>query len=166
MKINIDFYTTYQDEENIKKYEQFLEKYEAKINLLIENALRLENINALNTVYIGIGVVPRDEIHDINKKYRNVDRETDVLSFPIYSREEVVSLKNKTIDEDVSLGDLVLCMDVIKEHSIEYETGFDREMLYMITHGTCHLLGFDHEVEEEKQEMRKREEEILKNIEY
>ena len=166
MKINIDFYTTYQDEENIKKYEQFLEKYEAKINLLIENALRLENINALNTVYIGIGVVPRDEIHDINKKYRNVDRETDVLSFPIYSREEIVSLKNKTIDEDVSLGDLVLCMDVIKEHSIEYETGFDREMLYMITHGACHLLGFDHEVEEEKQEMRKREEEILKNIEY
>ena len=158
MKINIDFYTTYQDEENIKKYEQFLEKYEAKINLLIENALRLENINALNTVYIGIGVVPRDEIHDINKKYRNVDRETDVLSFPIYSREEIVSLKNKTIDEDVSLGDLVLCM--------EYETGFDREMLYMITHGACHLLGFDHEVEEEKQEMRKREEEILKNIEY
>lgn len=166
MKINIDFYTTYQDEENIKKYEQFLEKYEAKINLLIENALILENINALNTVYIGIGVVPRDEIHDINKKYRNVDRETDVLSFPIYSREEIVSLKNKTIDEDVSLGDLVLCMDVIKEHSIEYETGLNREMLYMITHGACHLLGFDHEVEEEKQEMRKREEEILKNIEY
>lgn len=166
MKINIDFYTTYQDEENIKKYEQFLEKYEAKINLLIENALSLENINALNTLYIGIGVVPRDEIHDINKKYRNVDRETDVLSFPIYSKEEIVALKNKTINEDVSLGDLVLCMDVIKDHSVEYETGLDREMLYMITHGVCHLLGFDHEIEEEKQEMRKREEEILKNIEY
>ena len=68
------------------------------------------------------------------------------------------------MEEEVSLGDLVLCMDIIEEHSIEYGTGLDREMLYMITHGVCHLLGFDHEVEEDKIKMRAREEEILKGL--
>lgn len=164
MKINIDFYTSYEDEENIKKYEEFLKKYKIKINTLVEKALILENIDCLSNVYVGIGVVPKEEIRTINNEYRHVDKATDVLSFPIYTREEIACLKKKALTEDVSLGDLVLCMDVIEEHSIEYGTGLDREMLYMITHGICHLLGFDHEWDFEKADMRKREEEILKDL--
>lgn len=164
MKINIDFYTSYEDEENIAKYEAFLENYQDKINNLIKKALSLQGMDNLHSVYIGIGVVPKEEIRTINNEHRQVDKETDVLSFPIYTKEEISELKDKTVEEDISLGDLVLCMDVIEEHSVEYQTGLDREMLYMITHGVCHLLGFDHEIAEEKVSMREREEEILKNI--
>ena len=164
MKINIDFYTNYEDKENINKYQHFLDTYGEKINFLVEKALELENIKCLDNVYIGIGVVSKEEIKAINKEHRKIDRPTDVLSFPIYSQEELLALKDKILEEEVSLGDLVLCMDIIEEHSIEYGTGLDREMLYMITHGVCHLLGFDHEVEEDKIKMRAREEEILKEL--
>lgn len=164
MKINIDFYTNYEDKENINKYQHFLDTYGEKINFLVEKALELENIKCLDNVYIGIGVVSKEEIKAINKEHRKIDRPTDVLSFPIYSQEELLALKDKILEEEVSLGDLVLCMDIIEEHSIEYGTGLDREMLYMITHGVCHLLGFDHEVEEDKIKMRAREEEILKGL--
>lgn len=164
MKINIDFYTSYEEEKNIAKYEAFLESYQEKIDNLVKIALNLHGIDNLHNVYIGIGVVPKEEIRAINNEHRQIDKETDVLSFPIYTKEEIDDLKNKNVEEDISLGDLILCMDVIEEHSIEYNTGLDREMLYMITHGVCHLLGFDHEIAEEKAVMRMREEEILKNI--
>lgn len=164
MKINIDFYTSYEEEKNIAKYEAFLENYQDKIDNLVKIALNLHGIDNLHNVYIGIGVVPKEEIRAINNEHRQIDKETDVLSFPIYTKEEIDDLKNKNVEEDISLGDLILCMDVIEEHSIEYNTGLDREMLYMITHGVCHLLGFDHEIAEEKAVMRMREEEILKNI--
>ena len=113
---------------------------------------------------VNLTLTDNEGIHVINKEFRQIDRPTDVLSFPIYTKEEIDDLKNKNVEEDISLGDLILCMDVIEEHSIEYNTGLDREMLYMITHGVCHLLGFDHEIAEEKAVMRMREEEILKNI--
>ena len=164
MKINRDFYTSYEEEKNIAKYEAFLENYQDKIDNLVKIALNLHGIDNLHNVYIGIGVVSKEEIRAINNEHRQIDKETDVLSFPIYTKEEIDDLKNKNVEEDISLGDLILCMDVIEEHSIEYNTGLDREMLYMITHGVCHLLGFDHEIAEEKVAMRLREEEILKNI--
>ena len=72
-----------------------------------------------------------------------------------------VQIKNENASEEMSLGDIVLCMEVIEAHSVEYNTGFNREMLYMIVHGICHLLGYDHEIEEEKKVMRALEEKIL-----
>ena len=74
---------------------------------------------------------------------------------------------NKEVDKKIKhieLGDIILCLDVVEEQSIEYGTGFLREILYMITHGMCHLVGYDHIEPEDKKEMRTKEEKILKRI--
>ncbi len=136
------------------------------INVIVQTALEEKKIDN-EEVSISISAVDIDTIHRINKEYRNVDRPTDVLSFPIFSREEIDNFNE--IEEDkrvkeMELGDIVICIDVLQEHAKEYETGILREMLYMITHGVCHLLGYDHEIEDEKKEMRKLEEKILDKI--
>ena len=136
------------------------------IRTIIDTALAEKNITNQN-VSISISAVDKEEIHQINKEYRNVDRPTDVLSFPIFSREEINDFssldENKKVKE-LELGDIIMCIDVLQEHAEEYGTGILREMLYMITHGVCHLLGYDHMIEEEKTEMRALEEKILEKI--
>lgn len=136
------------------------------IETILNTALSEKNIENQN-VSISISAVDKDEIHRINKEYREVDRPTDVLSFPIFSREEInefSSLEDSKKVKELELGDIIICIDVLQEHAEEYGTGILREMLYMITHGVCHLLGYDHMIEEEKKEMRALEEKILEKI--
>jgi len=162
--INIDFYTNFEDEINIQKYNKFLEEYKEKINKIIEKALELNDIN-IRKVYLGIGIVSQDEIQKLNKEHRDVDRPTDVLSFPMFTEEEFKKLDDVYLDEEeLSIGDIVLCLDIIEKQAVEYGTGFNREMLYMITHGICHLLGYDHIEESDKVKMRELEEKILAKI--
>lgn len=162
--VNIDFYTNYEDEAKIAIYNSFITEYSERINYIIKEALRLNNINFEN-VYVGIGVVTKERINELNKEFRNVDRPTDVLSFPMFSREELENdMEYINQDEEVSIGDIVLCLEVIEKQALEYGTGLNREMLYMITHGICHLLGYDHMEENEKKEMRTMEEKILSKI--
>lgn len=162
--VNVDFYTNYEDEAKIAIYNSFITEYSERINCIIKEALRLNNINFEN-VYVGIGVVTNERINELNKEFRNVDRPTDVLSFPMFSREELENdMEYINQDEEVSIGDIVLCLEVIEKQALEYGTGLNREMLYMITHGICHLLGYDHMEENEKKEMRTMEEKILSKI--
>ena len=164
MGISIDYYTNYEVKEMIEKYNKFIEEYKTTIDRLVARAFKLEGFNLPN-VYIGIGVVTEQEIKQINSEYRKVDAPTDVLSFPIFTKQELDKMIEDKCDTEMSIGDIVLCMDVIERHAVEYGTGFNREMLYMIVHGICHLLGYDHEVEEEKKEMRILEEKILEGCE-
>ena len=136
------------------------------VSKIIDNVDLKEKIN-VNKVFVSIEAVSKEEIRDINRQYRNVDKETDVLSFPIFTKEE---LQKISCDDDpkklneIELGDIILCNDVIREHAKEYGTGLYRETLYMITHAMFHLLGYDHEVEEEKKIMRTKEEVVLSQI--
>lgn len=120
--------------------------------------IALEKIN--KNIYFSIRCMTKSEIKKTNKEYRNIDKYTDVLSFPIFSLNEIENIKMPEIE----LGDIFLCLEVIEEQSREYSTGFKRELLYMITHGLCHLLGYDHESQEEKIVMREKEEYILNKI--
>lgn len=136
------------------------------IEVIIQTALEEKKIDNQD-VSISISAVDKETIHQINKEYRDVDRPTDVLSFPIFSREEINEFY--TLEEDkrvklLEMGDIIICIDVLQEHAEEYGTGILREMLYMITHGVCHLLGYDHMIDEEKKEMRALEEKILEKI--
>jgi probable rRNA maturation factor len=118
-------------------------------------------------VYISISSATKDEIKNINKEYRNIDRPTDVLSFPIFEKEELQMISSREKSQrikEIELGDIILCLDVIKEQAKEYGTGILRETLYMITHGVCHLVGYDHIIEDDKIKMRELEEKILSKV--
>ena len=125
----------------------------------------LEEEKVLPKVDVYITLTNNEEIHKINKEYRDVDRPTDVLSFPMYERDEIAGLKNDTNDEiEKILGDIIVSIEKVREQAEEYGHSFERELAYLVTHGMLHLLGYDHMIEEEKTVMRKREEEILETL--
>lgn len=128
---------------------------------IVENVLTEQNIYA-DIIDVSIQSASVDEIRKINNEYRNIDRATDVLSFPIFTKDELQCLDNNI--KEIELGDIILCLDVIEKQSIDYGTGIVREILYMITHGMCHLTGHDHEIEEEKRVMRELEEKVLSKV--
>lgn len=125
----------------------------------------LEEEKVLPEIDVYITLTNNEEIHKINKEYRDVDRPTDVLSFPMYERDEIADLKNDTDDEiEKILGDIIVSIEKVREQAEEYGHSFERELAYLVTHGMLHLLGYDHMIEEEKAVMRKREEEILETL--
>lgn len=155
-------------DENLVDYikEKCDRNIEDDVEVIVQTALDEKSIDVEN-VSISISAVDKETIHKINREYRNVDRPTDVLSFPIFEREEInnmATLESSKKVKEMELGDIIICIDVLQEHAEEYQTGILREMLYMITHGVCHLLGYDHEIEEEKRDMRALEEKILNKI--
>ena len=135
----------------------------------IEFALKEEEVNI--PFEISLLFVDNDEIREINNETRNIDKETDVLSFPMldYPKDKVFKdvYKNYEFDEtymdgeELVLGDIVLSLEKALEQSKEYNHSFKREASYLVVHSVLHLLGNDHMEEDEKKVMRKREEEIL-----
>ena len=123
---------------------------------------------------ISLLFVDDEEIREINLETRNIDRATDVLSFPMLDYEKGKVYKdiytNFEFDEtfkdgeELVLGDMVLSLERALEQSEEYGHSYEREVCYLVVHSILHLLGYDHMEEEEKKIMRKREEEILNKL--
>ena len=106
-----------------------------------------------------------EEIRKINKKYRKIDRATDVLSFPMFEKAELdEKIKNKDFLYEDVLGDVIISIDKVKEQAEEYGHSFERELSYMLVHGFYHLMGYDHIKEEDKKIMRPKEEKILNEL--
>ena len=122
---------------------------------------KLQNTN----LYISITLTTPENIREINNEYRNIDKETDVLSFPMFEQEELAKIieSNENIVEDV-LGDIIISIQRVKEQAIEYGHSFERELSYMVVHGFYHLMGYDHIKEEDKILMRPKEEKILNDL--
>jgi len=110
---------------------------------------------------ISVSFVDREEIHRLNKQYRGVDKETDVLSFPAFEAGCIPTEEALSEDEELALGDVVICEDVCREQAKEYGHSEEREVIYLFVHSVLHLLGYDHENDEDKQDMRAREEEVM-----
>ena len=106
-----------------------------------------------------------EEIRKINKQYRDVDKATDVLSFPMFEKAELdEKIKNKDFLYEDVLGDVIISIDKVKEQAEEYGHSFERELSYMLVHGFYHLMGYDHIEEEDKKIMRPKEEKILNEL--
>lgn len=123
----------------------------------IEEVLKVENFN--ENAEVSLSIVDKDTIHKLNKDYRNVDRETDVLSFPM--DEEAFDDEGNPI---FLLGDIVICLDVARNQAAEFGHSLEREMMYLICHSTLHLLGYDHIEEDDRVKMRAKEKEVMKNL--
>ncbi|MEA4832956.1 Endoribonuclease YbeY [bioreactor metagenome] len=119
-----------------------------KIREAVDETLNSEKIEF--HCIMSVCVVGDDEIKELNNKYRNTDSVTDVLSFPMYgSMDEIRSAPPEDYEprsrtSGLSIGDIILCESVIKEHAEEYSDSFENELLYMVVHSALHLLGYDH----------------------
>jgi probable rRNA maturation factor len=104
------------------------------------------------TETLSLAFVGKEEIKKLNKKFRKKNKATDVLSFKL--------------NEGNSLGEIVICPEIVKENSLKYKVGFKKEMIKVFVHGILHLLGYDHpdEVEDPRQrrdEKSKKEAKIM-----
>lgn len=147
----------YQGMEEKKEYEEIVKK----VLTQCFQEEKIENTKLLITVTL----TTAENIQEINKKYRGIDKATDVLSFPMFEKEELVKKieKKDFVHEDI-LGDIIISIEKVKEQAKEYEHSFEREFSYMLVHGFYHLMGYDHIQEEDKQKMRPKEEKILMDL--
>ena len=141
----------FNNEQNKMKIEQ---DWEPLMEKAAAACLAEENLPA--EVQIGVTFVDNEGIREINREYRDKDTATDVLSFPMYEADEEID-----DFELVLFGDIVISLERAEEQRVEYGLTLSREVLYLFCHGLLHLCGYDHENEEDKAQMRKREEEIL-----
>ena len=140
------------------------EKYEEIISKVLNKCFEEENLPQ-NKLSVSITLTDLKNIRNLNCKHRNIDKETDVLSFPMFEKEEIDKkvAKNDFQIEDI-LGDMVICIPKVEEQAEEYGHSFERELSYMVVHSFYHLMGYDHMEEEPKKEMRQKEEYILKQL--
>ena len=114
------------------------------------------NEEHLENCFFNIILINNAEIKKINKEYRNIDRETDVITFALEDYDD--GIKNI---EYRTLGDIYISMDKTYEQAKLYNHSIKRELCFLATHGILHLLGYDHMNEEEEKIMFKRQEELL-----
>lgn len=145
---------------DIDKNEEYIEQ----ITKVLEKCFKEEKLEEAK-LYVSITLTNESNIKKINKKYRNIDKETDVLSFPMFEKEELEKIiKNKSnIVEDI-LGDIIICIPKVQEQAIQYNHSFERELSYMVVHGFYHLMGYDHIEENDRAKMRPKEEKILQEL--
>lgn len=148
----------YQEVEEKKEYEKVIKK-------VLEECFKKESLEN-SKLYVTITLTTPKEIQKINKEYRNIDKATDVLSFPLFEKDELEEMisKDQFIHQDI-LGDIIISIEKVKEQAIEYGHSFERELSYMVVHGFYHLMGYDHIKEEDKKMMREKEEYILNSLE-
>lgn len=148
------------------------EDLDGLINEIINYALKKEGVDIgyeLSVVYVDNEIIKK-----INNDTRGINKETDVLSFPMleYPEGKVFSESYREYSFGVEylnegnlvFGDIVVSLEKALEQSKEYNHSFSREVCYLVVHSVLHLLGYDHMEVEEKSVMRKKEEEILESF--
>ena len=151
------FEIEYLDIQEKKEYEEIIEK-------VVKECFETEELTD-SKMYINIILTTSKNIREYNKKYRNIDKETDVLSFPMFEIEELdKKTKNKDFKNLDILGDMIISIPKVEEQAKEYGHSFERELAYMVVHSFYHLMGYDHMIEEDKSVMRAKEENVLNKL--
>lgn len=114
--------------------------------------------------------VSAEEIRQLNAEHRGNDSVTDVLSFPSLDNIRGRMLckadfpYDLTEEGEIFIGSIAICEERAHEQAEEYGHSYNRELHYLVVHGLCHLLGYDHMCEEDKTEMRAKEERVLSRM--
>lgn len=142
---------------NIEIFNQTGEEIEEleKVQEVLEYATTFEN---LMNVEFNVIIVDKEYIHELNKNYRKIDRETDVITFALEDDNTVINGSSSVV-----LGDIYICLDKAKNQAIEYGHSFLREITFLAVHGFYHLLGYDHMNKEDEEVMFAKQEEVLNN---
>lgn len=150
--------------------EQNLFEINDDITNIVENAVKtsLEYMNFEYDAEISVMFVDNNEIHELNKIHRGIDRATDVLSFPMFEYDEDGNIIEEFADfsdnDELVLGDIVISLERAKEQAEEYGHSFEREVGFLTVHSMLHLLGYDHLTDEEEAEMFGYQNEILNEM--
>ena len=140
------------------------------IRTVIEAALDYENCPY--DAEVSVTLTDNESIREVNRDFRNLDRATDVLSFPMAdyatpadfdSLEEMDDVFNPETGEYM-MGDIMISVEKVKEQAEAYGHSEKRELAFLVAHSMLHLMGYDHEEDEERQVMEKKQEEILQNL--
>ena len=123
------------------------------VKKVLEFGMKKENLNHTS---FNVIIVDNNYIHELNKNYRDIDRETDVITFALEDEDSVKLPGDMRI-----LGDIYISIDKARSQAIEYGHSFEREICFLAVHGFYHLLGYDHMNEEEEKIMFGKQEEVL-----
>lgn len=145
-------------------------EYEALIRQVIEAALDHEDCPY--DISVNIVLTDDESIHEINRTYREIDRPTDVLSFPMISYEKPGDFSHVEEDMDnfepdtgeLLLGDIMISLETMKEQAKQYGHSEQRELGFLVAHSMLHLFGYDHMEDAEREDMEQRQREILDSI--
>ena len=120
---------------------------------VLDSALKKEN---LDNVSFNLIIVDNEYIHELNRDYRNIDRETDVITFALEDEDSIILPSDERV-----LGDIYISIDKAESQALEYGHSLLRELSFLAVHGFYHLLGYDHMTEEDEKVMFKKQEEVL-----
>lgn len=116
-------------------------------NKLALIALETQTFSPLiKKISFSLSIVKTPQIKKLNQKYRNLNKSTDVLSFPGFDNFELPL-------PEIELGDIIICLDKLKEQAVEYNHSLEREAAFLFVHGFLHLLGYDHQNIKQENEM-------------
>lgn len=142
---------SYLDEANLTRAEDI-----KLIEQLLNSVAKSESLSG--EIEVSIMFVDNEQIQLLNKQYRNIDEPTDVISFALEEQEEV-EIIGRTIPR--VLGDIVISIPMAKQQANDYNHSFQRELGFLAVHGFLHLLGYDHETEQNEQTMFQKQKDIL-----
>ncbi len=142
-------------------------EYQSELSAVAAEVYKVEKMKGNATVELSFA--SSDEIRELNRSSRGVDRETDVLSFPALDEIKPFTKKNYPFEYDparrsVELGSIVICREVAEAQAKEYGHSVRRETCYLFAHGLLHLSGYDHIEESDKKVMREKEELVLSGL--
>ena len=126
-----------------------------ELDNLKEFLINVSKDENLGNVIFNVIIVDNNKIREINRDYRNIDKETDVISFAL---EDDKSFNTTDVR---MLGDIYISIDRVRSQSIEYGHSFKRELYFLAIHGLLHLLGYDHMTKEDEEVMFSKQEEVL-----
>lgn len=147
------------DEENV-----IAEETLRQLDAAAQACLEAEGLDP-EQLALSLTFVTEEEIRELNREHRDTDRVTDVLSFPMFEgAEEIRQTADMSREMEIPLGDVVICREMIRRQADEYGHSETRELVYLFVHSVLHLLGYDHMEDEDKAEMRRREEQIMEQL--
>ncbi len=146
--------------ENIQTERAPFRGYKTALRRAISAVLQEEGFS--QKAEVSVTLVSREEIRRLNHQYRGIDRETDVLSFPMLEKGETEDVQQW--GSAALLGDIIVCPEIIFSQGEQFGTGYRKEFCLMVIHSTLHLLGWDHIEEKEQKLMFALQEKILDSL--
>ncbi|WP_019553233.1 rRNA maturation RNase YbeY [Propionispira raffinosivorans] len=137
-------------------------KSSPSVETIVKDAIiKVGELYGLETAEVSVTLTDNVYIHELNMKYRNIDRPTDVLSFALNEGEEPDIVDGPSIN---MLGDIIVSVERATEQAAEYGHSIEREIAFLTVHGMLHLLGYDHMEEVDRAEMRKEEDYVMAKL--